>query len=70
MTRTAPRDQAADAIREAIVAFADPTRPRPHAALVIDTAVDKLEAAGMAPDTAADLVARVWAERFEAARPV
>lgn len=58
-----PADQARSAIRDALAAFSGTTRKHP-AALICDTAAAALESRGMAPDTAADLVARVWKDDF------
>lgn len=69
MTRRTPVDQAADAIRDAMAAFMDPSRKKAPIALVMDTAAAKLEAHGMAPDTAADLVERVWRDQFSITVP-
>lgn len=69
MTRRTPVDQAADVIRDGISAYADPAREKHIASLVIDYATAKLESRGMAPDTAADLVERVWRDQFSITVP-
>lgn len=57
----------ADAIREAIrLHSAEDTRV--PASLVRDTATGILQLAGMAEDTAADLIERTWKAQFEITR--